>query len=372
MYGGAELVAAWIAQALKAEHTLTILAWEQLRLEEINRACGTDISSADYALILPPTPIRLGETAVRKIGLDRYRQHRYGYLMRTARRLRNQHDLVITGFSEADLGGSGIQYVHEPWTHRFLNGRSRGVMRLRCRAWLVVHGFSTERMRANLTLVNSAWSAARVERELGVRPQVLMPPAAGRAPAVPWDRRGQRVVAVGRLVPDKRFEEIVEIVTRVREAGVDLSLDLVGWPDPAHRRYLQRLRERIARLPWATLHESLPRGALLELLASARYGLHAFRDEPFGIAVAEMVRAGCIPFGHWGGGMPEILGTDELLFDTPREAARKLLSVIESESDQDRLRAALAARAQSFSEQEFAHRVRELVKEFGRPAARSG
>ena len=50
MYGGAELVAAWIVQALKAEHTLTILAWEQLRLEDINRACGTDISSADYAV----------------------------------------------------------------------------------------------------------------------------------------------------------------------------------------------------------------------------------------------------------------------------------------------------------------------------------
>jgi glycosyltransferase involved in cell wall biosynthesis len=368
MHGGGELVAAWTLQALREEHSLSVLAFEPLRLEEINRACGTDLRPRNYRLLRPgPLLRRLGWLAG-ALGLDPHRSHRYGHLMWLARRLRGEHDLLLSAFSEADLGGAGIQYVHEPrasWLTDPARGRRITGLDLGARAYRALHGYSAERMRANLTATNSAWSARRIERALGVRALVVPPPAPGRAVQMPWERREQAVVAVGRLVAHKRFGEIIEIVERVRASGSDLRLQIAGRAGDQRRdrRYLQWLSARVAATGgWASLHEDLPRAALLELLGSVRYGLHAFRDEPFGIAVAEMLRAGCIPFAHRGGGVPEILGTDELLFTSPSEAVRKLLAVIGSEADQRRLRGALAERAEQFSEEVFVRRIRELVR----------
>jgi glycosyltransferase involved in cell wall biosynthesis len=59
---------------------------------------------------------------------------------------------------------------------------------------------------------------------------------------------------------------------------------------------------------WVTLHEDISRGVLAELVARQRYGMHAQIDGDFGMAVAEMLRAGCIPFVHNSGGPPEIVG----------------------------------------------------------------
>jgi glycosyltransferase involved in cell wall biosynthesis len=365
MHGGGELVAAWMLQALREEHSLSVLAFGPPRLAEINRACGTDLRPQDYRLLRPRPLLRRLEWLAGALGLD---PHRYGHLMWLARRLRGQHDLLLSAFSEADLGGAGIQYVHEPWTGWLTDpalGRRITGLDLGARAYRALHGYSAERMRANLTATNSAWSARRIERALGVRALVVPPPAPGRAVQVAWERREQAVVAVGRLVADKRFGEIIEIVERVRASGTDLRLQIAGRPGDQRRdrRYLQWLRARVAATGgWARLHEDLPRAALLELLGSVRYGLHAFRDEPFGIAVAEMLRAGCIPFAHSGGGIPEILGTDELLFTSPSEAVRKLLAVIGSDADQRRLRRALAERAERFSEEVFVRRIRELVR----------
>ena len=58
-------------------------------------------------------------------------------------------------------------------------------------------------------------------------------------------------------------------------------------------------------------------------MAQHRYGIHTMENEHFGIGVAEMVRAGCIPFVHDSGGPVEIVGgRSELRFrDAPEGAA---------------------------------------------------
>jgi glycosyltransferase involved in cell wall biosynthesis len=82
---------------------------------------------------------------------------------------------------------------------------------------------------------------------------------------------------------------------------------VVGVPDDLD--YARRLDERArAHGPWVRLHRDVPRDALGPLLAARRYGIHAMADEPFGMAVAEMVRAGCIVFAPDTAGPAEIIG----------------------------------------------------------------
>jgi glycosyltransferase involved in cell wall biosynthesis len=353
MYGGGEVLGAWMLQALREEHELTVLAWEQLHLDDLNRACGTTLRASDFSLVLPAAPVRAAGEAVGGLGLDPHRMQRFAWLMRMARALGPGFDLVISPLGEADLGGGpGLQYVHEPWAHPFLD-------RARRRPWMMSAGFDPDRLRANVTLANSAFTAGEARRLLGIEAQVLHPPAPGTFAPQPWDEREHAVLAVGRLVPCKRLEDAIEVVARVRAAGRPLTLHLAGRADPAERGYLSRLRAALP--PWVQLHENLGRPELLALQGRTRFGLHLFRDEPFGIAVAELAASGCVVLARRGGGVGEIVGTDELLFDDVGEAADRLLALAGDDDRCARLRAHLAQRAETFSVERFVAAMRAQV-----------
>jgi glycosyltransferase involved in cell wall biosynthesis len=352
MHGGGEVVGAWMLQALRDEHEVTVLAFEQLHLADLNRACGTTLQAADFTLVTPLLPVRAAGKAVGRLGLDPHRTQLFAWLMRMARRLRPGFDLVISTLGEADLGGPGLQYVHEPWSHRFLDGAPR-------RPWMRIAGFDSDRLRANATVANSAFTAGEVRRLLGIEAQVLHPPVPGRFAPQPWDDREDGVLVVGRLVTAKRLEEAIEIVARVRAAGRPLTLHLAGRPDPAEMGYLRRVRAALP--PWARLHENLERQELLALQGRTRFGLHLFRDEPFGIAVAELAASGCVVLVRRGGGVGEIVGTDELLFDDVGDAADRLLALAGAEDRCARLRADLAQRAEAFSVERFITGMRAQV-----------
>jgi glycosyltransferase involved in cell wall biosynthesis len=125
-----------------------------------------------------------------------------------------------------------------------------------------------------------------------------------------------------------------------------------------------------ARTDWVTLHEHLSRAALRALAAGQRYGIHGMAEEHVGIAVAEMVRAGCIPFVPDGGGQREIVGGDpRLLYPDAADGAERLVRVMDDAALQAELRAALAARAPLLTPAHLMRRFREVVAEIIEPRA---
>src|SRR5205823_9648926 len=179
---------------------------------------------------------------------------------------------------------------------------------------------------------------------------------------VPWDARENGFVALGRISPEKRLEEVVEILRRVRARGEAVPLHLVGTDDDA--RYMARIRRLVdANRAWITRHENLARPELAALLARQRFGIHAMTGEHFGIAVAEMMRAGCIVFVPRAGGPIEIVGDDDrLLFSSLDEAVEQIVATLRDPARQNALRAHLAARAERFSAAHFVTRMREIVR----------
>jgi glycosyltransferase involved in cell wall biosynthesis len=226
-------------------------------------------------------------------------------------------------------------------------------------------------MYANVTLANSGWIAARIRALHGIEAETLHPPAPGAFPAVPWEARRPGFVCVGRLSPEKRVEDAVAILAEVRRVHPEVELHVVGSPDQA--AYGRRVRALVAAHGgWVFLHENLPRPALTDLLSRQRWGIHAMPDEHFGIAVAEMVRAGCIPFVPTTGGPREIVGDEPaLLFDSPADAVRRITAVLGDERLQAELRRRLAARAPLFTPERFAARLRALVAQVAGSAAAS-
>jgi hypothetical protein len=178
-------------------------------LSAINRFFGTSLLPSDFDLILPahlaqaipcrlPTPLSLAKNS---------------YLLSVARRLGGQYDAIVTADNESDFGRCGIQCIHFPKFDpvrpsvdlRWYN-RSAIVADLYRRFATRLTGFSMERTRRNLSVVNSDFMDARVRALHGVETVTLYPPIAVSLPAMPWERREDGFVFIGRISPEKRIE----------------------------------------------------------------------------------------------------------------------------------------------------------------------
>jgi glycosyltransferase involved in cell wall biosynthesis len=368
--GGGNGVAAWMLQALVTEHRVTVLSWRPVDVDPINRFFGTSLRPSDFDTMVVPRswsfgPDRLPVPAALL---------RSALLMRYTRRVSDPFDVIVGVHNETDYGRRGIQYVHYPtylrprpevdyrWYHRASPSLLAAYYRVTDR----IADFSLERLRQNLTLANSNWTAARLEQLLGVKARTLYPPVANPAPAIPWSDRQNAFLAVGRISPEKEYERSMRILARVRQEVPDLTFTIVGTWDRHPSRYMRELQHLAASLgSWVVFRQEVTRDEIRRLMARHRYGIHGMREEHFGMAPAEMVRAGMIVWVPGGGGQVEIVGDEPaLLFDTEEEAGGKILDVLERGSEQGRLREHLQTRSALFGTNRFMDEVRSIVATF--------
>jgi glycosyltransferase involved in cell wall biosynthesis len=372
--GGGNAVAAWILQALRDLYRLDVLTWEPIDLAGINRHCGTSLTPADF------TGHRISPLMARLTPSHGFSLWKHNQLLRIARRIGVQCDAVIGVNCEADLGPRGIQYVHFP---RYADPRLRGgrlprdtaklkwyhrspfLMRLYFSACALASGYSEARMQANLTLVNSDWTGGYFRKVHGGNPLTLYPPVANDFPDVPWEQRERGFVCVGRISPEKRLGMIVGTLSAVRQRGHDVHLHIIGVPD-FDRDYLQSVcRLQVQHGDWVTLDLDLSRPALTELLAHHQYGIHGMKDEHFGIAVGEMVNAGCIVFAPTTGGQAEIIGDyPDLQYATPEEAVNRIDAMLRAPTRQAAAQRHLQERRVVFSTAAFMRSVQAIVGDF--------
>ena len=129
-------------------------------------------------------------------------------------------------------------------------------------------------------------------------------------------------------------------------------------------RYFRELQDlAAANSAWVTLHEDLSRTDLSGLTGRLLYGIHAQVEEHFGIAPAEALLGGCIPFVHDSGGQAEIVDRDRrLCFSTEEDAVRKLSAVMRDGSLQTAILESLAPR-ELFTPDRFVEGLRNAVRQ---------
>jgi glycosyltransferase involved in cell wall biosynthesis len=229
---------------------------------------------------------------------------------------------------------------------------------------------STQRMVANTTLTNSAWTARRIKDWYGTEAEVIHPPVAVAGAGLDWGERSDTFATIGRIAPVKQLIETIDLIEQVRARGHAVSLLICGQRDD--RRYERRLRAAASCRPWVELLVDAPRGVMLERVGACRYGIHAMPREHFGIALAEMVRLGCVCFAPSDGGTAEILGGDRrLLFDTFEQAVAKICQGVDDPGSLATLRACLADRAGLFSAERFMAEFRRACRNATAPRAAS-
>ena len=367
--GGGNGVAAWMLQALAPLHRVTVLTWRRLDVDPIDRFFGTSLGSLTFERrIVPPAWRLIPDCLPVPAALIRS-----ALLMRYTRRVAPDFEVIVGVHNEADYGRRGIQYVHYP---AYLRPRPQVDLRWYHRPEPLLQayyaladrlaGVSLERMKSNLTLANSNWTARQVERSLGIRAVTLYPPVVDPAPSKRWEERRPGFLSIGRMSPEKDYERIMRILARVRVSHPDLTLTIIGTADRHVAGYYGRLRAKAASLgSWIEFREDVARDEVAALMASHRYGIHGMRDEHFGMAPAEMVRAGMIVWVPMGGGQVEIVGDQPALtFDSDDDAADNIARVLSSSGEQQRLREHLATRGQLFGTTRFVDEVQAIVSAF--------
>lgn len=377
--GGGNGLVAWTLQALQADHDVDLLTWEPVDFEAVNRYFGTAIDPAGVRLHLAPHWLRA-------LLPEGWTLLKHNVLLRQCKQLRGSYEVVLCGHNESDFGARGIQYVHYPcfddprvndaskrvpefsdlaWRHR-----SHAMMRAYFALCARVSGFTMEGVRRNVTLVNSNWTGRLVKEILAIEPRTVYPPVHAEFPIVPWQERELGFVCVGRIAPEKRIDRIIRILSGVRRRGWDVHLHVIGNRTD-HPSYFARIEPLLQESrSWVFLEENLPHAELRALVARHRYGIHAMDREHFGIAVAEMVKAGCIVFTPNDGGQVEIVGNDaRLTYDGDEEAVEKITTVLGEPGLQRGLLEHLADCAGRFGAARFIGEIRSIVGEF---AGRSG
>lgn len=369
--GGAEAVCAWMMQALVERCDLTLVTFSEVDLRELDRRHGTAL--ARHAVrVLVPFPRGVGR-------LLRGFSIRQQVMVRWFKARGCAFDVPISAMNEMDFGRPGIQYVHFPmfghgaervralvgYPHSRTTRVYRGSLR-----WFA--SFSDERVRGNLTLVNSAWTAKAFETAYGQPARVVYPPVMSAFPEVSWDTREDGFVALSRMVAEKHLERAIEILARVRHEGFAVHLHVTaGQGDLACIEEIRRAQATHG--PWLHLERALDRQGIAALVARHRYGIHTRENEHFGIAVAEMLKGGCLPFVPASGGQLEIIGPNpDLAFESDADAVRKICAVLRDRERQQVLRTRLRAQIPLFSETRFVAGIAQAFEDFvGRQPSRA-
>lgn len=217
----------------------------------------------------------------------------------------------------------------------------------------------TIRRRGDIRLLaSSKYTAARTERVLSLRPEVVYPPV--NVDAIPFSTSRQRepsAVTVARFSREKNLEVALLMATRVKGLR---RLYICGMlQDRSYYADIRRIIRELGLEHRVRLFPNAERATIMELLGRCGVYVHTCVGEPFGISVVEAMAAGCIPVVPSVGGPSEYVPRD-LQYSSEEEFAAIVGREIERPSYD---RAEMRAIALRFSVQRFRARVKTLVND---------
>lgn len=170
------------------------------------------------------------------------------------------------------------------------------------------------------------------------------------------------VIYVGRIFPPKRLTDIIAIVERARAAsGRDIRLHIAGKLAPIP--YTDLLKRMAEERKWLKLVGPVYGEDKERFMLSATYALHAERDEAFGIAIAEYLKAGCIAIVPDVGGPAEIVANDALTFGDNEQAADTLSRLVADDAFRAEAARICAERGKEFTLAAYMEREKEVIRE---------
>lgn len=360
--GGGDLVCAWVLEALTENFDTTFVTWgKKIDWDEVDRFYGTSIHTRPIKTLYHPilTAFNLENRPYRLI---------IALLERYVKQLNNDFDLLFSTYNELDLGKPGMQYIHGPsrsdegaklYLLEFKKSFLRKAYHDFC-DWF--SGYDPGNISKNYTLVNSNWTSTVVRQTFGneMPIETVYPPVLLLSQPQPWEKRKNEFLIVGDILPEKKTHLAVDVIKALRDRGHDVTLKIVG---DSQNEFADFVKSYAKKFPFVTHAGRLNREKVSQLISETKYGIHMRDYEGFGIAIAEMVRGGAIPFAPNHGGQMEVLGNNPaLLFDNVDEAVEKIDRVLKQSDLQRSILEQLSRTGANFSVERFKSQICSIVE----------
>ena len=231
--------------------------------------------------------------------------------------------------------------------------------------------------KIDLIVCNSFFTKKVIDKEYGVRSEVLYPPI--DVNSFKPLKKENLIINVGRftsLLHSKRQDVLVKGFIKMfeekKEKVKDWRLVLAG-ADREGKESVSELRKMAKGYPIEILtnphFNDLKQlcGQAKIFWTAAGYGFDEEKQpkkvEHFGITTAETMASGCVPVVINKGGQKEIVqqGKNGFLWETEKQLIDKTLELIENQDEWSRLSKAAQERSLVFSEKKFYERIKKLV-----------
>lgn len=251
----------------------------------------------------------------------------------------NDYTRFVDHFGDAKI----IQYVHFPTPDYRLEQdyaakyNRNAFWRMYFEGFMLLSQILGDEAHRNADIIccNSSFIAEECRRLWGRTPRVLYPPVNVEGFYNPkLEGRKKDVVMVGRISREKRYEEAIDALSKMRTKA---NLHIIGGLIPTKRDYYEYLLKEASRksiMDRVFFHPNLPLDEMLKMLGRSSVFWHCTHNEHFGIAIVEGMASGLPVVVHRSGGQfMDVTERDRfgLSYATTEELAEKTDSLLTQE-----------------------------------------
>ena len=346
----------------------------------VDMACNLERSAKTFGIDIDLTKLKVVQVTPPNYSPKKHNVFLSLYRFRRLKRLAQEADVCLSAASIMDFGRPAHQFINmiafgDPAFAAFAQNRGRPVrekLATRAKRFLSdsvlrpLLGMRSKRDiicdRREQIYPNSRFVEKLMTAFYGPFNSTLFyPPTLFEAESSVLARDPLKVVYIGRIIPEKRLEDIIGIVERARAlSGLDITFHAAGRLDQTPA-YGQKLSQMAEERTWLKFVGSLYGEEKKRFLLSGSYALHAERDEAFGISVTEYLSSGLIPIVPDEGGTPEIVDSSKLTYHTPEDGAQILVHLLIDAAFREKMQRHCADRAKMFSRDAYEDRQKELL-----------
>jgi glycosyltransferase involved in cell wall biosynthesis len=351
-FGGAEVYSLRVIELLQSR-------FDDVIVLHYGQPLDLDMAEQSSGVILDRSRIRF--QVVRGGRAARFLRHRRGGRLkqleaalnyRALQRFVENADLLATTANECTLRAKCVlqsthfpQYVCDRDSLGYLGWSSNNLLRYWLQVFYVFFirflvGWNREYIGSLPTVANSTWTADQFKRHYPVKMikpihlGVKVGLESGTPEWVPFDKRNNAFVILGRVTPSKKVDRAIAILSCLRGRGHDVSLTIIGRASPEYDAELEAL---ISGKAWVRWYRGLDRVELEREVARHKWGLHCYEFEHYGLAPAELQALGCITFVHDSGGQREVITNPLQRYRSLEDAVQKIENILIHPSLQNQL-----------------------------------
>lgn len=226
----------------------------------------------------------------------------------------------------------------------------------------------------NMAIYNSVFTKQIIEKNWAISGQVIYPPVdVNSFKVLPKEKQ---ILSVGRFhgtLKDKNHLLLIDIFKKLSKEKKlnDWSLHLAGGTGGGAKEYVDEVKKAASGAN-IFIHADIEKQELIKLYAQSQIYWHAkgFNEndpksqEHFGITTVEAMASGCVPIVVKAGGLKEIVedGVNGFLWDSVEGLKEKTLKLINDQTLRKRLSQHAISSSKRFSKEQFASKIKELVK----------